>query len=62
MEVVKPLLKYFITIDFGHVTYEQDFLELLQNNDMEILKHVPIVSSAHHVSSAFLTVVQKKTK
>ncbi len=36
MEMVKPKLKHFTTIDFGSVTYEKDFFDLLEKNHMSI--------------------------
>jgi alpha-N-acetylglucosaminidase len=38
MEYVKPRLKYITTIDFGNVTYENDFLALLKDTDLSILE------------------------
>lgn len=34
-EKMKPLIKYLTTIDFGNVTYEQDFLALLKNTNLQ---------------------------
>lgn len=36
LEVIKPRLKYLTTIDFGRVTYEKDFAELLDRKDISI--------------------------
>jgi ubiquinone/menaquinone biosynthesis C-methylase UbiE len=36
MEMIKPKLKHFTTIDFGSVTYEKDFFKLLDKNFMSI--------------------------
>jgi len=38
MELVKPRLKYVTTIDFGRVTYEDDFYHLLQRRDLSVLE------------------------
>lgn len=38
MELVKPRLKYVTTIDFGKVTYEDDFYRLLQGRDLSVLE------------------------
>ena len=38
MEYVKPRLKYITTIDFGNVTYENDFLALLKDIDLSVLE------------------------
>ena len=36
MEFIKPRLKYITTIDFGKVTYEKDFLALLNEKELSI--------------------------
>jgi ubiquinone/menaquinone biosynthesis C-methylase UbiE len=36
MEIIKPKLKHFTTIDFGSVTYENDFFKLLDKNHMTV--------------------------
>jgi alpha-N-acetylglucosaminidase len=36
MEFIKPKLKYVTTIDFGNITYEKDFLNLLNKNRMSV--------------------------
>lgn len=36
MELIKPRLKYVTTIDFGRVTYENDFAALLRGKDISI--------------------------
>jgi len=38
MEKAKPLLKKVTTIDFGTVTYEQDFRETVASGDVEIVE------------------------
>ena len=38
MEFVKPRLKYVTTIDFGKVTYENDFTSLLEEKDINIIE------------------------
>ena len=38
MEFVKPRLKYVTTIDFGKVTYEEDFYDLLRRKDLSVLE------------------------
>ena len=37
MERLKPLLKKLTTIDFGEVTYEEDFVETVESAGMELL-------------------------
>ncbi len=36
LDVIKPRLKYFTTVDFGRVTYEKDFFELLRKKEMAV--------------------------
>ncbi len=36
MEMVKPKLKHFTTIDFGKVTYEKEFFDLLEKNKLSV--------------------------
>jgi len=38
MEHIKPLLKRITTIDFGRVTYEDDFVAVLAEADLEVLE------------------------
>lgn len=36
VELVKPLLKYVLTIDFGHVTYEEDLLAAFKEANLKV--------------------------
>ena len=38
MELIKPRLKYVTTIDFGRVTYENDFTALMNGKDIDIIE------------------------
>ena len=38
VEKIKPYLKYYTTIDFGNITYETNFVNLLQDSSLKILK------------------------
>lgn len=38
VEILKPLLRFVTTIDFGNVTYETDFRRALQCSDLSILE------------------------
>ncbi|RMX67966.1 hypothetical protein DD238_000549 [Peronospora effusa] len=42
MEIVKPLLKFLTTIDFGTVTYEDDLLITFKKSGLTLREHVPI--------------------
>ncbi|CAI5745771.1 unnamed protein product [Peronospora destructor] len=42
MEIVKPLLKFLTTIDFGAVTYEEDLLITFKKAGLTLREHVPI--------------------
>lgn len=39
MEKVKPMLKTVTTIDFGQVTYEDEFLQTLQDAGLEVIEN-----------------------
>jgi 2-polyprenyl-3-methyl-5-hydroxy-6-metoxy-1,4-benzoquinol methylase len=54
LEIIKPLLKYVLTIDFGHVTYENEFLSLLERCNMKVIEHESIGNTA-----AKITVVRR---
>lgn len=45
MEYVKPLLAYVTTIDFGHVTYMEEFVQTLANAGFVVLEDVLIKQS-----------------
>ncbi|MEK7485509.1 MAG: methyltransferase domain-containing protein [Planctomycetota bacterium] len=47
LEFLKPKLKYISTIDFGKVTYEEEFLNLMEEKQLKILKR----RSLHKISS-----------
>lgn len=38
MDIIKPKLKYFTTVDFGSVTYDDQFFNLINKNDMIVEK------------------------
>jgi ubiquinone/menaquinone biosynthesis C-methylase UbiE len=42
MEKAKPLLRRITTIDFGTVTYEHDFIELVESCGIEVVEHVKL--------------------
>lgn len=37
MDIIKPWFKYITTIDFGRMTYEDQFLGLLDENKLDIV-------------------------
>jgi ubiquinone/menaquinone biosynthesis C-methylase UbiE len=57
LESIKPLLKYLLTIDFGHVTYESEFIELLERCNLQIIEHTSIRGTA-----AKITVVSRSNR
>jgi hypothetical protein len=59
MEILKPLLKYILTIDFGNVTYEDDFLKLLSECGYVVEEHIAIQKGSV-ASAAKLTVAVPK--
>jgi SAM-dependent methyltransferase len=42
MEFIKPKLKYVTTVDFGRVTYENEFFDLLDRNSLSISRDLLI--------------------
>lgn len=48
LEVAKPLLKKVTTIEFGRVTYEDEFLHTLQDSDVQLLEFVSMSSNPLH--------------
>mmetsp|Transcript_24557 Transcript_24557/g.32072 ORF Transcript_24557/g.32072 Transcript_24557/m.32072 type:complete len:196 (+) Transcript_24557:288-875(+) len=58
MEYLKPLLAYFTTIDFGKVTYEAEFIRVVEEAGLEIEKMEKI--SQHMGRSARLVVAKIK--
>ncbi len=42
MERLKPLLRLMTTIDFGQVTYEDEFLETLEQGNVDVVENVVI--------------------
>lgn len=42
IELVKPLLKYIVTIDFGYVTYEDDLLAAFKEANLKVQINKPI--------------------
>ena len=38
MAYIKPKLKYFTTVDFGKITYEENFFALLAEKNLAILE------------------------
>lgn len=39
MEKIKPMLKVVTTVEFGQVTYEQDFLDTLEQAGVSVVEH-----------------------
>jgi len=42
MEFIKPRLKYLTTIDFGKVTYENEFFDLIETTKLAVVEDRPI--------------------
>eukprot|EP01060_Flectonema_neradi_P010595 TRINITY_DN17696_c0_g1_i1.p1 TRINITY_DN17696_c0_g1~~TRINITY_DN17696_c0_g1_i1.p1 ORF type:complete len:234 (+),score=39.05 TRINITY_DN17696_c0_g1_i1:59-760(+) len=43
--IIKPLLKYLVTIDFGPLTYESDIDKILQSSNLEVVTNTAIANS-----------------
>lgn len=39
METIKPFLKFLLTIDFGSVTYEKDFMQTVKDAGLRVIEH-----------------------
>eukprot|EP00736_Rhodelphis_marinus_P008195 Rmarinus@m.17626 len=52
LDFVKPLLKYVTTIDFGHVTYEKDLFQSVEEAGL-LVKENCVISGQSTVSSSF---------
>ena len=46
VEVVKPLLKYLTTIDFGNVTYENELMQTFNEAGLTVLDNRAIADSS----------------
>lgn len=53
VELVKPLLKYILTIDFGSVTYERDLLAAFKSANLKLQLNKPISGTSIHDSRSF---------
>ncbi|CAH0474999.1 unnamed protein product [Peronospora belbahrii] len=53
VEIGKPLLKFFTTIDFGTVTYEEDILNTFKKAGLTLREHVPISGSTMTSTRSF---------
>ncbi len=45
IEKVKPMLHYFTTIHFGRVTYEEDFMQVLEQSGLDLVEFVTLGSA-----------------
>lgn len=61
MEVLKPLLKYFTTIDFGKLTYLQEVDQYCQDSGLEVVERNKIPGSIdNYFQAAYLIVLRKQ--
>lgn len=59
MEIMKPLLKYFTTIDFGKLTYEKDVEQFIEASGLKIDEWSVIKDSIdNYFQAAFLIVLR----
>lgn len=60
MEIVKPLLKYVTTIDFGKLTYESDVTKFCDESGLETIERGVIPDSIdNYFQAAFLIILQR---
>eukprot|EP01064_Diplonema_japonicum_P003143 TRINITY_DN12067_c0_g4_i1.p1 TRINITY_DN12067_c0_g4~~TRINITY_DN12067_c0_g4_i1.p1 ORF type:complete len:245 (+),score=45.94 TRINITY_DN12067_c0_g4_i1:46-735(+) len=62
LSVIKPLLKYLITIDFGPLTYEEDIQKIIEESGMECLHNEPIPNSVDHKYQVAKLIILKPLK
>jgi ubiquinone/menaquinone biosynthesis C-methylase UbiE len=62
MEIFKPLLKYFTTIDFGKLTYEKDVTKFCDDSGLETVEKSIIPGSVDNYFQAAFIIVLKKRK
>jgi ubiquinone/menaquinone biosynthesis C-methylase UbiE len=61
MEIIKPLLKYITTIDFGKLTYEHEVDQFCKDSGLEMIEKSVIPNSIdNYFQAAFLIVLRKK--
>lgn len=54
VEKTKPLLKKLTTIDFGQVTYEEDFLETVSSAGLEVIENTRLGGGRARCSKLFV--------
>ena len=64
MGIVKPLMKYITTIDFGQLTSEDDALAIFEASGLRTVSHEPIAGSLppsvdNYYQLAYLTVLAR---
>lgn len=62
VEVVKPLLKYLTTIDFGNVTYENELMQTFNEAGLTILDNRAIADSSMDSLRSYRLFVLEKLK
>lgn len=62
MEKFKPLLKFLTTIDFGKLTYKEEFLAQFKAANLEVLDFGPYTNSDSRIESNFYLCVAKPMK
>lgn len=62
VEVVKPLLKYLTTIDFGNVTYENELMQTFNEAGLTVLDNRAIADSSMDSLRSYRLFVLEKLK
>ena len=62
LSIIKPLLRYLITIDFGPLTYEADIAKILEDSKMEVLTNEIIPDSVDNRYQVAKLIVLKPKK
>jgi ubiquinone/menaquinone biosynthesis C-methylase UbiE len=60
MEYMKPLLQYITTIDFGQVTYEPDFMKVLENVGMKVIINEEMYSNNYRAARLIVATLESQ--
>lgn len=55
IEMIKPRIVYLSSIDFGKITYEEEFKHLLEQENLEILEYISLKRIKHYGDQLIVT-------
>jgi ubiquinone/menaquinone biosynthesis C-methylase UbiE len=65
LEKIKPLIKDYTSIDFGKITYENEFVQLLEKNNLtknKMMRIMPTCNFLFHIFRVFMIEAQPSKK